>query len=74
MVGITATAGAFVYLFHGDVREDLAAVTVFGIFAGARLGVAVACRIHSRKLNMLFVTVLAVIAARMLLKGLGTGG
>jgi len=74
MVGITATAGAFVYLFHGDVREDLAAVTVFGIFAGARLGVAVACRIHSRKLNMLFVAVLAVIAARMLLKGLGTGG
>lgn len=74
MVGITATAGAFVYLFHGYVREDLAAVTVFGIFAGARLGVAVACRIHSRNLNFLFVAVLAIIAVRMLLRGLGAGG
>jgi hypothetical protein len=74
MVGITATAGAFVYLFHGYVREDIAAVTVFGIFAGARLGVSVACRLHSRKLNLLFVAVLAVIALRMLFRGHGTGG
>ncbi|MGC9372605.1 MAG: sulfite exporter TauE/SafE family protein [Thermovirgaceae bacterium] len=74
MVGITATAGAFVYLFHGFVREDLAALTVFGIFAGARLGVAVACKIHSRYLNLLFVAVLTVIAVRMLLRGLGAGG
>ncbi len=74
MVGITATAGAFVYLFHGYVREDLAAVTVFGIFAGAKLGVSVACRIRSRYLNLLFVVVLTVIAVRMLLKGLGAGG
>ncbi|MFP4482880.1 MAG: sulfite exporter TauE/SafE family protein, partial [Thermovirgaceae bacterium] len=74
MVGITATAGAFVYLFHGYIREELAALTVFGIFVGARAGVALTCRIHSRNLNMLFVAVLAVIAVRMLLRGLGTGG
>lgn len=74
MVGITATAGAFVYLLRGYVRYDLAALAVFGIFFGARAGAQIACRIRARHLNLVFVIFMFAVAVQMLLKGLGAAG
>lgn len=74
MVGITASTGALVYLSRGYIQEELTALTVFGTFVGAGLGVKVACSIRSRHLNMIFVIVLIIISVQMLLKGLGLKG
>jgi hypothetical protein len=71
MIGITAAAGAYAYLFRGDVDPRLAAPVVLGVAAGAAIGAGLSARLRSSWLTALFVVVVVYVAARMALRAAG---
>ena len=71
MIGLTAAAGAYAYLFRGDIDVRLAAPVVVGVALGAALGAAISGRIRTTWLVGLFVVVVAYVAVRMALLAIG---
>jgi len=71
MIGLTAAAGAYAYLFRGDVDPRLAAPMVLGVVAGAWLQARVADRVPVRVLRAVFVLVVAYVAVEMGARALG---
>ncbi len=65
MIGITATAGAVVYLARGGIDPYVAGPTAIGVCLGAALGSRAAHRIDVRTLRLLFVLVLGYTAIQM---------
>ena len=72
LTGMTAAAGAYAYLFRGDVDVRLAAPVVLGVAAGAALGAVLSARLNVRVLGAVFVVVVAYVAVRMVLKAMGS--
>lgn len=68
MIGLTAAAGAYAYLFRGDVDPRLAAPVVLGVAAGAAIGAAVSARLRTSWLVALFVVVVLYVAVQMALR------
>jgi uncharacterized protein len=68
MVGITAAAGAAIYLARGEIDPYVAGPTAIGVFVGASLGSRLAHRIDLRILRWLFVVVLLYTAVQMFLR------
>jgi uncharacterized membrane protein YfcA len=70
MMGITASAGAFIYLQRGIIDPFVASPTALGVFVGASLGSRVVHRIDLRILRGLFIAILLYTALQMLLRAL----
>jgi len=70
MIGITASAGAIIYLLRGGIDPYVAAPTAIGVFLGATLGSRTAHRIDIRVLRGLFIAILLYTAWQMLQRGL----
>src|SRR5207247_4466148 len=70
MIGITASAGAIIYLLRGGIDPFVAAPTAIGVFLGATLGSRTAHRMDIRVLRGLFVAILIYTAWQMLQRGL----
>jgi hypothetical protein len=70
MIGVTASAGALIYLTRGGIDPYVAAPTAIGVFAGASLASRLADRVDTRMLRLLFVAVLLFTASQMALRGL----
>jgi uncharacterized membrane protein YfcA len=68
MMGITAAAGAVIYLLRGEIDPYVAGPTGIGVFLGATFGSRVAHRIGLRYLRLLFVVVMVYTAIQMLLR------
>lgn len=68
MVGITAAAGAVIYLLRGEIDPYVAGPTAVGVFIGASFGSRVGHRIDLRILRFAFVAVLLYTAVQMLLR------
>jgi uncharacterized membrane protein YfcA len=68
MMGITASAGAIIYLSRGLIDPFVASPTALGVFVGASIGSRVAHRIDVRVLRGLFVAILLYTAFQMLLR------
>ncbi len=66
MIGVTATVGAFIYFWHGDVVPAIAASAVLGVLAGSRAGFAIGARARAKWLKLLMAVVLFVVSALML--------
>jgi uncharacterized protein len=71
MIGMTAAAGAYAYLFRGDVDPTLAAPIVIGVVAGASLQARVARRVPTTALRVAFIVVLGYVTYEMALRALG---
>jgi uncharacterized membrane protein YfcA len=71
MIGVTASAGAIVYLFHGGIDPYVAGPTAVGVFVGATAGSRLGHRVETRILRMLFVAVLLYTAFLMGRRALG---
>lgn len=71
MIGVTAAAGAFVYLFAGDLSFPIVGPTVLGVSIGSYLGTAIQPRFRAPTLRAMFLGVLPLAAGLMLLRGLG---
>lgn len=71
MVGITVTAGAYVYYMHNLVDLSVAVPAVLGIQVGSRLGAVVARRTHSATLVRVLVVILVYLGAVLVLQAFG---
>jgi hypothetical protein len=71
MIGVTASAGALVYLFAGQVSFGLAAPIAVGVVAGSYLGSHYGPTTSTTGLKTLFAIVLVIAAVLMLLRALG---
>jgi len=65
MIGVTAGAGALVFLARGDVSTTLAAPVALGVTAGALTGSRVLPLLKVSALRIVFVVILILIAAEM---------
>ncbi len=65
MIGVTATAGAVVYLARGGIDPLVAGPTAIGVFLGASIGSRAAHRLRLGTLRLLFVLVLGYTAIQM---------
>jgi uncharacterized membrane protein YfcA len=72
MLGITAAAGAYVYLFRGDVNPLVAGPVVVGVAVGAMAGARAASRLRAGWIGVLFVIVLGYVAVQMALRAAGS--
>jgi uncharacterized membrane protein YfcA len=69
MIGVTAAAGAVVFLMRGDLDPLLATPVAVGVAAGSSLGSRLLPRLASATVRRLFVAVLLVIAVQMIVRG-----
>ena len=70
MIGVTAAAGAGVYLRRGYIDPGLAMPIVLGVLPGAMAGSRVLVGAKIRRLRLVFSIVVAVLGLEMLYKGL----
>ncbi|MCI4318056.1 MAG: sulfite exporter TauE/SafE family protein [Thermoplasmata archaeon] len=71
MIGVTAAAGAMIYLFAGDVSLVIAAPVCVGVLVGTQLGIRYQWRTSSSLLKLGFVVILFAAAILMGAQGLG---
>ncbi|HUG14871.1 MAG TPA: sulfite exporter TauE/SafE family protein [Thermomicrobiales bacterium] len=71
MVGLTASASAFIYYANGFVNPRVTVAAVFGIVLGARLGVRVATRVRPQLLVSIFIVMLATLSILMATDAIG---
>jgi uncharacterized membrane protein YfcA len=71
MIGVTACAGAIVYLARGLVDPITAVPVVLGVVVGAYLGSHVARRVRSSVLTVTLAVVLLALAVQMILAAAG---
>ncbi|MEO2152103.1 MAG: sulfite exporter TauE/SafE family protein, partial [Thermococcus sp.] len=69
----TATAGALKHYAMGNVETQWLVLLVPGLIIGAQLGAGIARRTKASSLKKDFAVVMALLALRMILKGLGFG-
>ncbi len=65
MIGVTAGAGALVFLSRGDIAASVAAPVALGVTAGALIGGRVLPQVNVNALRILFVIILVLIALEM---------
>ncbi|ADW22343.1 MULTISPECIES: sulfite exporter TauE/SafE family protein [Thermus] len=70
MIGVTAAAGAGVYLRHGFIHPDLAFPVVLGVLLGAVLRARLLPGAKVSRLRLLFSGVIALLGLEMLAQGL----
>lgn len=69
MIGVTAAAGAGIYLSRGYIDPSLAMPIMLGVLAGSLLGARVLVGAKVRVLRIVFSTVIAALAIEMMYKG-----
>jgi uncharacterized membrane protein YfcA len=65
MIGVTAGAGALVFLARGDVAASVAAPVALGVTAGALVGSRILPHLQVQALRLLFIVILVLIAVEM---------
>jgi uncharacterized membrane protein YfcA len=73
MIGVTAAASAGVYFKGGYIDPGLAMPVMLGVLAGSVLGARVLARTATRRLRLIFVVVILIVAVEMIYKGIRGG-
>lgn len=68
MIGVTAAAGAFIYLSEGHLNVHVAAPAALGVLAGSMLGVRLSRVLRAESVKIVFVVVLALAAVQLLMR------
>ena len=71
IIGVTALAGASVYLAAGLIDPGLAAPVILGILIRASIATRLLVRFTNQKIRHFFLVVLAVLGIEMILRGIG---
>lgn len=74
MIGVTATASAFLYFGRGQVRPAVTAAVVLGVLIGSAGGYSLNRYARGNVLRRLFAILLLGVAGQMLARTLGIGG
>jgi uncharacterized protein len=70
MIGVTAAAGAGLYLHRGYIVPGLAMPVMLGVLAGSLIGARVLVKARVKVLRYLFVAVVAVLGIEMIYNGI----
>jgi len=70
MIGITASASAYVYFRHGNLNPLFAFVSLLGALVGSKVGVYFHSRVKNEDLKKIFAFVLFLIALEMFLRSI----
>ncbi len=70
IIGVTALAGASVYLAAGLINPGLAVPVILGVVAGAFIGTRVLVRLTNQSVRIFFLVILLVLAVEMIVRGL----
>ncbi len=73
MIGVTATASAFLYFGRGEVRPAITAAVVLGVLIGSAAGFSLNRYVRGTFLRRLFAVLLLGVAVQMLARTLGIG-
>lgn len=73
IIGVTALAGASVYLAAGLIEPGLAAPVILGIAVGAFLGTRLLVRMSNQAVRRFFLFVLLILAVEMMIRGVRGG-
>src|SRR6266446_3196334 len=65
MMGVTASASAFVYYRRGDILPAVAAPLVVGVFVGSLTGARLAPRVHHKWVALLLVTIMLYLSVHL---------
>ena len=68
MIGVTATASAFLYFGRGQVRPAMTAAIVLGVLAGSVIGSLANQKIGGKIINRTFAVLLGCVAAQMMVR------
>jgi uncharacterized membrane protein YfcA len=68
MIGVTAATSAYIYWGRGDVRVDIAAPLVAGVFAGSLMGAGISAKIRPVYILMLLVCIAGWLGVQMVYK------
>jgi uncharacterized protein len=71
IMGVTAAAGSYVYLFRGVVAPEVAGPVVLGVVAGSFLGARLAPHLRVRWLTVIFAVVLIYTGVQMVRAAMG---
>ncbi|MEM0135267.1 MAG: sulfite exporter TauE/SafE family protein [Thermoplasmatales archaeon] len=71
MIGMTAAASAGIYFFNGYVNPFIAAPVAIGVLIGAVVGARLLIRTKGSTVRLVFAVIIVVVAAEMLLNGVG---
>ena len=71
IIGVTALAGASVYLAAGLIDPGQAAPVILGVVVGAFIGTRVLVRLTNQMVRHFFLVVLAILGIEMILRGIG---
>ena len=71
MMGVTATASAWIYFFNGTINPVVAAPIAIGTLIGSRTGAKVMQRLDAKYIRYIFLPILLFTIINMFLKGLG---
>ena len=71
MIGVTATASGLAYYARGEIDAAVAGPVALGSVLGSLIGGRILISVSGRKLRLLFVIVLIVLAMQMALSALG---
>jgi uncharacterized protein len=71
MIGVTAAASAAAYFARGEIVTSVAAPVALGSVVGAVLGARILINVPAERLRLMFIVMLAVLAAQMLLAAFG---
>ncbi len=74
MIGVTATASAFLYFGRGQVRPVMTAAVVLGVLAGSAAGLSLNNLARGRFIKRLFAVLLLAVALQMFVRALMSGG
>ena len=69
MMGVTAAAGAGVYLHRGQIEPTIAGPVALGAFLGSSFGAKLAPRVKTATLRRVFALVVVLAGMQMLYKG-----
>ena len=69
MIGVTAAAGAGIYLSRGYIDPGLAMPVMLGVLVGSLIGARVLMGVKVRVLRIVFSSVIAALAVEMIYKG-----
>jgi uncharacterized membrane protein YfcA len=73
MIGVTASASAFLYYGRGEVRPALTAATILGVLVGSAFGSILNRRIRGSLVRRLFAILLIFVALQMMYRAWFTG-
>jgi len=73
IIGVTALAGASVFLAAGLINPGLAGPVALGVVAGALVGTKILVRMKNQTVRNLFLVILFILGVEMIVRGVWGG-